>query len=633
MNPSKTSTKSFLSNLVGFLVDSVQDSLLDALQHTIDEAKSNRESTSSTDTSSGSRSTAPETKTSTKTDPAHASTDPAHASEDSNTYREFKKLFGKINNLNIKLLPENVDFDLVCSTQTDPSTGSEREILICQKYRGSKPDVQIPTGVVVIAQQAFKDDKSVVTVSLPDTVEIIESGAFENCQNLSEITFSPNLTTIGAYAFAECSSLKTLEIPDSVISLGAGIFKGCVSLEHIVLPGSLAEIPDAAFESCISLKTIRWPVRMPVIGKDVFRYAFSNMLWEYFELEHGVCTRIRGDIQALPSAAIQLMFEESSFERQTVTNLLLWASNITPLQSDKIALRLMIISETFELAAILTSADNYAFLELVDDLFDLLFHNLDKSMEDLQTCIMAAFILTLMSISQTGRSYLTMDNRLFESLRSYYHMEDETHIPLVFCPEDLQERILAAIPETTVKSTELGKVIVVPPENPDKAEVMLALRKSLLSEIGVEITAARYNPEIIHYIATLFVQDDYWTFVSNMEGLLRGLDINPDKYEVPYAPEIEWHDWNRDDDALAFYCQQWSQVLWEDELIVLVFRPNEDLSSIIPWRIPDLASRRFLALVTEQQAQNVISLLNQYKCRSMVDAYQNGEKMVSLQFV
>lgn len=62
----------------------------------------------------------------------------------------------------------------------------------------------LPSGVIDIAQEAFRGDESITEAIIPD-------GAL----------------TIGAGAFADCSALGDVTIPSSVLSIGAEAFDGC----------------------------------------------------------------------------------------------------------------------------------------------------------------------------------------------------------------------------------------------------------------------------------------------------------------------------------------------------------------------------------------------------------------------
>ena len=93
-------------------------------------------------------------------------------------------------------------------------------------YTGSSTNVVIPSSinvdgedipVKVIAGSAFKNNDTITSITIPDSVTTIGSSAFRNCSNLTTATVSENsqLTTIGDSAFRDCPSLTSINIPDS----------------------------------------------------------------------------------------------------------------------------------------------------------------------------------------------------------------------------------------------------------------------------------------------------------------------------------------------------------------------------------------------------------------------------------
>ncbi|MBR1408993.1 MAG: leucine-rich repeat protein [Clostridia bacterium] len=63
-------------------------------------------------------------------------------------------------------------------------------------------------------------DKTVETISIPDTVKIIDDYSFMNCSVLHSVTIPNTVNSIGTYAFAHCKNLKKLFIPNSVTRIG-----------------------------------------------------------------------------------------------------------------------------------------------------------------------------------------------------------------------------------------------------------------------------------------------------------------------------------------------------------------------------------------------------------------------------
>ena len=198
-------------------------------------------------------------------------------------------------------------------------------------YTGSADRIRIPeeiNGYTVqkIGNNAFKNNKNIQSVILPESVESVGESAFENCGKLTEIVLSSGLESIGikafqgctgltevilpnglkkidSYAFSGCTGLPTVEIPDSVTAIGyrtfynctgitsmsypvgwtecAGysayptyyghIFEGCTGLTNITVPEGITELPSCAFEGCSDLKEIRLPSTLEKISEFAFK--------------------------------------------------------------------------------------------------------------------------------------------------------------------------------------------------------------------------------------------------------------------------------------------------------------------------------------------------------------------------
>ena len=148
---------------------------------------------------------------------------------------------------------------------------------------------KIKENTYLIANEAFKDCQSLISVTIPNGVKVIGDGAFLGCKSLTSVTIPNSVTEIGSNAFEGCSSLtsitvdagnthydsrnnsnaiietatntliagcKTTTIPNSVTSIGDYAFSGCTSLTSITIPNSVTWIGSEAFVGCSSLQSI-----------------------------------------------------------------------------------------------------------------------------------------------------------------------------------------------------------------------------------------------------------------------------------------------------------------------------------------------------------------------------------------
>ncbi len=187
---------------------------------------------------------------------------------------------------------------------------------------------EIPSGVVIIENEAFANFALLEKIVIPDTVTTIRSNAFYGCSGLKSITIPASATHIdetafyecinvseliidennpnyyasnnslvlkefhgtknyllvgfntnvigddiggiGRYAFYDNTNLKRISISESVTAIYSYAFMGCTELKEVVLPSGLTWIDTMVFSDCDSLKYIVIPKSVTTIGSDAF---------------------------------------------------------------------------------------------------------------------------------------------------------------------------------------------------------------------------------------------------------------------------------------------------------------------------------------------------------------------------
>ena len=154
----------------------------------------------------------------------------------------------------------------------------------------SLTSLSIPESVSILGDGAFYLCRSIGDVNFGGTSESVPPRCFGYCDSLTEIKISGSVKTIGYSAFIYCKSLRTINL-SYVLSVGDSAFGGCTlldsvtdlknihnigkqsfsdcrSLISITLADTLISIGDGAFEGCRFLESLTFEGDMPAIGTD-----------------------------------------------------------------------------------------------------------------------------------------------------------------------------------------------------------------------------------------------------------------------------------------------------------------------------------------------------------------------------
>lgn len=169
---------------------------------------------------------------------------------------------------------------------------------IIEDYIGTDNAIMIPAYLVVnnidgngnskvvkvrgIASNAFRNNKSIMAISLPSFITEIPDNAFENCSSLVEISGS-GIESIGDNAFNGCSDLGQFTVSDYITHIGANAFG---SVDSIVVNACSADVAKATVGS--GAKNIILNISKiseEVLGEKVTFTVPSSV--ESFELQGG----------------------------------------------------------------------------------------------------------------------------------------------------------------------------------------------------------------------------------------------------------------------------------------------------------------------------------------------------------
>ena len=153
--------------------------------------------------------------------------------------------------------------------------------------KDDKTSVKVEVTDVKKKEVEYKEpaNKKAKTVSIPATVKIngvtynvtkIADNAFKNNKTVTKVTVGSNIKTIGKNAFSGATKLKNVSVGKNVTEVGANAFKGCSSLTSVTLGSKATKIGANAFSGCKKLKTIKI-TSTKLTSKTVSKNAFKGL--------------------------------------------------------------------------------------------------------------------------------------------------------------------------------------------------------------------------------------------------------------------------------------------------------------------------------------------------------------------
>ncbi len=145
----------------------------------------------------------------------------------------------------------------------------DRAFCSCDNLR----KVNIPNSVRYFGEGVFYNSKSIKSIELPNSINGISSRLFSDCSSLSKVELPKNIKIISSCAFENCTNLKKIVLPDSLRVIDSQAFRYCKNLKQIIIPDSLIFIGESAFSDCDKLDYIQLPKRFVDIPKEWYSLA------------------------------------------------------------------------------------------------------------------------------------------------------------------------------------------------------------------------------------------------------------------------------------------------------------------------------------------------------------------------
>ena len=102
----------------------------------------------------------------------------------------------------------------------------------------------------------IKENTSISSVTLPNTITSFGNAGFLSCESLTKIDIPSSVITIGPSAFSGCTNLAEINFPEELYSIGSYAFSGCSSLKSLVIPAGVGKIGSYAFNGCTGLESV-----------------------------------------------------------------------------------------------------------------------------------------------------------------------------------------------------------------------------------------------------------------------------------------------------------------------------------------------------------------------------------------
>ena len=193
-------------------------------------------------------------------------------------------------------------------------------------YHGKEKELAVPESidhkkVTMIGKGAFKGNKYLEKVILPESIKTLGAEAFADCKELQYVYLPVDLEVINAHCFLNCTKLEEIQIPYEIRKICRGAFQNCEKLsvmksyvksgissvrevrKDIIdyeLPIQLEFIGEEAFSGCKSLKAISIPYAVTSIGKRTFyecqaleNVTFHNLLTKIGEEALAGCCSLK----------------------------------------------------------------------------------------------------------------------------------------------------------------------------------------------------------------------------------------------------------------------------------------------------------------------------------------------------
>ena len=138
----------------------------------------------------------------------------------------------------------------------------------------AEADLAIPDGIVMIADNAFKGNTNIKSLTVPQSVERIGDLAFNLCSNLSSISVHETLDDFGYWCFGSTPWMDAQKKDSDYVTLNSVLLYMKNSKGNIVIPDGVVGISDGFFKDSRDLLSVQFPEGLKFIGRNSFEDCY-----------------------------------------------------------------------------------------------------------------------------------------------------------------------------------------------------------------------------------------------------------------------------------------------------------------------------------------------------------------------
>ncbi len=136
--------------------------------------------------------------------------------------------------------------------------------------QSSMTSITLPATIKSIGESAFRGCHGLTELEFPASVKVLEYNSLCRCENLVKVTLHDGLEEIGADVFYDCPKLANIQLPSTLKSIGKTAFYYCVQITRMDIPNSVTSIGDKAFEGCSKLTSVTLPTALTELANGIF---------------------------------------------------------------------------------------------------------------------------------------------------------------------------------------------------------------------------------------------------------------------------------------------------------------------------------------------------------------------------